>query len=145
MALSLTEIRDAFAQEGDEDGNAFGANTIPTQLPDHQKRSSLVGPRLIHEKESNDQRRAAKRAARRRQFAVEVDRPPSRCAGDMKKLTTNALAFTSGLAIHHAIVHAMGLYFEGHYTTPWNRSCVTFIYPVAIILILWSIKNSQSR
>lgn len=59
----------------------------------------------------------------------------------MRRLAINALAFTSGLAVHHAIVHAMTAYFEAHYTTPWNKSCTTFIYPVAVILVLWSLKN----
>ena len=144
MALSLTEIRDAFVQEGDEDGHAFGAATIPTQLPDHQKKSSPVGPRLIHEKEFQDQRRDARRSARKRALR-EPEEKTGRCSGDIKKLTINALAFTSGLALHHAVVNAMCLYFDAHYTSSWNKACATFIYPVTVILILWSIKNSGSR
>lgn len=148
-ALSLTEIRDAFAEEEDGiDAKGFGADTIPMQqLPDHQKKTSLVGPRLVNDHESTMTEKRAKKARRRKESMQrnKEKRQSSKACGDMKKLTMQALAITSGIAIHHAISQALALYFEKQYVTTWNRICIVFIYPVCIVLVLWTLKHSSIR
>lgn len=146
-ALSLTEIRDAFAEESEiPDSGGFSGDTVPSTLPDHQKRGSLVGPRLVHDQETaRIQKRAASRRSRRRPSQREhFSQAPAVHAGangDLKRLVVHALATVSGLAIHHALERAMAHYFESNYTSAWNKTLIALTYPVTIILLLWFIRR----
>ena len=150
-ALSLTEIQSAFSPQSDDERNDEfgGAMEHMNLLPDHRKRSSPVGPRLVSEIGATrpGPNRPRRRASRRRtsgdveRFRVDAGRSGG---GELNKLVVVALWITSGLATHHALTHALGAYLETQrYMSTWNRVCIVFIYPVSVILVLHYLKTRR--
>lgn len=142
-ALSLTEIQSAFSDD-DDLGRRTAVDHVHS-LPDHRKRSSPVGPRLVSEMGSGRPlTRKSRRPSRRTAGTVERFRFEPESAGELNKLVVIALWITSGLATHHAITHAISVYLENQrYMSAWNRSCIVFIYPVCVVLLLHYLKTRR--
>ena len=141
-ALSLTEIQDAFLD--DEGAGGFGGEQAPLQhMPDHQKRSNPVNPRLAENAETSKRRRD-RREAKTVSVAAKTVKVTSTSTGrsELLKLVANALVLTVGLGINFAITRTMTKYFDENYVGSTNQMIVAFIYPLATLLLLWHLKSS---
>jgi hypothetical protein len=140
-ALSLTEIQDAFLD--DEGAGGFGSEAPMQHMPDHQKKSNPVTPRLAETTESAKRRRERKEAKNISVAAKNV-KINNQGAGrsELLKLVANALVLTVGLALNFAITRTMTKYFDENYVGSTNQMIVAFIYPLATLLLLWHLKSS---
>lgn len=140
--LSLTEIRDAFAEEDAMSGGMGPAPDTPMQqLPDHAKKRDPVGPRLAHtrEHEGGDHNGFAPRKRSKQAKSTPMTR--ERHSGDMVKIVNNALILTIGLAFHAAAMSIMNAMFETFDITTFNQICIRLIYPAVVIFAVWSLKR----
>jgi len=143
-ALSLTEIRDAFADEPAADAQY---NTPIQELPDHRKKSDPVNVRLVADSTPNRISSGAARRSRRSTRSTHQAPPhaaPSEDKAHLTRIANNALTLTIGLAIHSAIISAINYQFESSNLTVFNQLCIRFTYPVAVMLLVWAIKRWSS-
>lgn len=141
-ALSLTEIRDAF-DERSMDATTY--NTPVQELPNHMKKTKPVNVRLVAD-ETAPSRKDDWRKPRHRdtpESAQESKRALESGGGkrDLKRIATNALTLTIGLALHSAIIMTMNHQFESADVTTFNQICIRFTYPVALLLLVWALKR----
>jgi hypothetical protein len=136
--LSLTEIRDAFAEE-DESAGGFTSDATPLQhMPDHHKRQNPVSPRLAQEApvvRKETLRKTVERDTGRR-------RPESRGGGiDLGKIVYQVLVFACALALHFAVSKYLLAYFDNNFVSPVNQTIITFIYPCMLVLLTWLVRK----
>lgn len=140
-ALSLTEIRDAFAEEPSADEHQY--NTPIQQLPNHEKKSNPVNVRLV-----SDAIKPSRVTHRPRHSSSSRDAPTQRKphhpdSAEMTRMVVNALTLTVGLAIHSFVVTALNRYFEYANMGLVNEMCVRIIYPCTVVFAVWALKKKS--
>lgn len=138
-ALSLTEIRDAFA--GDDTTGVVQQSSAPVQqLPDHAKKSNPVNVRLVADQAPAPQR------SRRKHSSRKAPKPDAHVTGSddrqhLMRVTNNALTLTAGLAFHSGVISCLNHYFEQNGVTVFNQLCMRLIYPLVTILVIWALRH----